>query len=182
MKGSTDGIGCEVYGFVVGETLFVIGGFLLSLGSVFGHWVPLLGIGLFSVGLLLAVMVFIKVSKSVSKAHSLLKEASIARQNDERRIKDSSKLLESQSRSIRKLHEEVQKTEGRINDVKRAIDLQDKKFRADFEKIFGHSSAFSRHNWANPLEGKIESLERRLKALEDAARDEKFRRSTGGWH
>lgn len=182
MTGSPVGIKSETLEFVVGEVLIIQGGVLMGLGDTLGYWVPLLGPVLFGAGLFWAVMTFIKVSKSVSNAHSMLKDASIARQNDEKKIKDSSSRLESQSRDIKRLHDEVQKAEGRINDMKQGIDMQDKKFRADFEKIFGYSSAFSRHNWANQLEGKIESLERRLKALEDAAQDEKFRRSTGRWY
>lgn len=182
MTDSADRIKSETVGFVAGEVLIILGGILMGLGATLGYWVPLLGPALFGVGLFWAVMTFIKVSKSVSKAHLLLKEASSARQNDEEKIKESSKLLESQSKEIKRLHGEVQKAEGRINDVKQKIDSQDKKFRADFEKIFGHSSVFSRYNWANTLEKDIESFKRRLKALEDAAQDEKFRRSTGGWH
>lgn len=181
MTDSVDNIKRETYGFVVGEALFAIGGFLLGLGGVLGYWVPLLGTAFIGVGLLLAVLIFIKVSKSVAKAHSMVRKASTALQNGDKKIKESIRLLEGQSKDIERLYSEVQKAERRINDVKREIDLQDKKFRADFEKIFGHSSVFSRHNWANPLEKSIESFERRLKALEDAARDERFRRSTGRW-
>ena len=177
MTGSTDGIKGETFRFVAGEVLIILGGVLMGIGDTLGEWVPFLGPGLFAVGLFWAVMTFKKVSKSVSNAHTMLKDASIARQNDEKKIKESTSLLEGQSKDIKRLYSEMQRAERRINDVKREIDMQDKRFRDDFEKIFGHSSVFSKHNWTNPLEKSIESFERRLKALEDAAENERFRRS-----
>ena len=181
MTDSADGIKREAYGFVVGEALIIIGGYLMGAGGALGHWVPLLGPFLIAAGLLLAVMLFVKVSKSLSKAHSMVRDAGIALQDGDRRIRESFKLLERQNKDIERLYNEVQKAERRINDVKQEIDLQDKKFRNDFERVFGHSSVFSRHNWANPLEKSLESIERRLKALEDAAQARRFRRPAGGW-
>lgn len=179
MTSRTDGIKREARGFVVGEALFVIGGFLMGTGATLGHWIPLLGVGLIGLGLFLAVKVFMNVSKNLSKAKSMAETAGIALQNANKDIRESYNLLEKQSWNIRMLYREMRKTERRINDIKREIALKDKKFRDDFEKIFGHSSMFSRHNWANPLEKSIESLERRVRALEDTARPERFDRFAG---
>lgn len=182
MTGSADGIKREAREFVVGETLFVIGGLLMGASATLGHWIPLLGPVFICVGLFLAVRVFVNLSKNLSKSQSMAEAASIALQNANRDIKESYDLLEEQSRNIRILYIEMRKTERHINDMKLEIGLIDKKFRADFEKIFGHSSVFSKYDWANPLEKSLESFERRLKALEDANdRTGGFGRFAGGW-
>ena len=181
MKCSTDANKREAYGFVVGEALFVIGGYLMGAGDALGHWVPLLGPLLIGCGLFLAVKVFVNVSKNLSRAHSMAEAADIALQNANRDIKEGYDLLEKLSWNIRVLYSEMRKTERHINHIKREIDLKDKNFRVNFEKIFGYSSTFSKHNRINPLEKSLESFEKRLKALEDAVRTGRFGRPAGRW-
>ena len=157
--------------FVVADTLLILGSYLLGTGDILTPLVPLLGYAFIVGGLFLAVKVFMSVSKTLSAVNSMLASAGADLRRADTDIKGSLELLRRQSAELRRLSREVREAERRINDVKQWVDGKDAKIQAELEKIFGHSSAFSRHSWANPLEKSLESHERRLKALEDAARN-----------
>lgn len=153
--------------FLVADTLLIVGSCLIGAGGSLPLFFPVAGYLFIVLGLILAVRVFVVVSKSLSKIHEMINNAISTLQSADEGSKKSAKRLKKQSMEIEGLYNRIRITENRINVVMQRIDAEHEKIKNESEKIFGSSSTFSRYSWTSPLEKDIESIKGRLKALED---------------
>ena len=90
----------EASEFVVADTLLIVGSYLIGAGGSLSLFFPVAGYLLIVLGLILAVRVFVAVSKSLSRIHEMITNAISTLQSADEDAKKSAEHLKKQSMEI----------------------------------------------------------------------------------
>ena len=160
----------EVAEFVFGDALLVIGGVILGSDGA-GPWRITIGAAGVVGGLFLGMRVLGSFSAGLAEARDQIKGAVSSLHAADRAAKETGRLLSRQQSDVETLTRKMREAERKLDSTKNDMKRQADEARKAFERIFGHSSSFSRFNWADTLEQRVQDHEKRLTGMErDAER------------
>ena len=160
----------EVAEFVFGDALLVIGGVILGSDGA-GPWRIAIGAAGVVGGLFLGMRVLGSFSAGLAEARDQIKGAVSSLHAADRAAKETGRLLSRQQSDVEALTRKMREAERKLDSTKNDMKRQADEARKAFERIFGHSSSFSRFNWADTLERRVQDHEKRLTGMErDAER------------
>lgn len=165
----------DAYEFVAADGFLITGGFLL--GTNFQSEITtILGTISIVVGLFLGLRVLLKFSSDLRGTKTLVDNAAETLRKTNKNVQTNEKSLINANNELKKTKSDLIQTKRELDSVQAELKKSTKEFQKASEKIFGHSMAFSRSSWSNPLDRTVQELK---KDVDELKKDKKKR--DRGW-